>query len=163
MPAGALESRQEGARTRSAFASSGAHTHWAVLPSEVKATILRFEAQIRLEAGEVDEAKMFSSQAAGLNPAANKRLEALLLRSENKHAEAIKLLEGSDDPETIALYSAFLLEDGEKNRHWSSWSMPPVCPNTIACGRSSLWSKEICYKLAWRSRKPWNRPGPGRQ
>jgi tetratricopeptide (TPR) repeat protein len=89
-------------------------TRWAVSPSEVKATILRFEAQIRLEAGDVDEAKKFSSQAAALNPAANKRLEALLLRSENKHSEAIKLLEGSDDPETIALYSAFLLEDGKE-------------------------------------------------
>jgi len=89
-------------------------TRWAILPSEVKATILRFEAQIRLEAGDVDEAKKFSSQASALNPAANKRLEALVLRSENKHAEAIKLLEGSNDPETIALYSAFLLEDGKE-------------------------------------------------
>lgn len=89
-------------------------TRWAVLPSEVKATILRFEAQIRLEVGDVDEAKKFSLQAAALNPAANKRLEALLLRSENKHAEAIKLLEGSNDPETIALYGAFLLEEGKE-------------------------------------------------
>jgi hypothetical protein len=89
-------------------------TRWAVLPSEVKATILRFEAQIRLETGDVDEAKKFSLQAAALNPTANKRLEALLLRSENKHDEAIKLLEGSSDPETIALYGAFLLEEGKE-------------------------------------------------
>jgi len=89
-------------------------TRWAVLPSDVRAAILRFEAQLRLEAGDVDEAKKFSSRAAVLNPSANKRLEALILRWENKPGDAIKLLEGSNDPETIALHAAFLLEDGKK-------------------------------------------------
>jgi len=102
------------ARVQEALSRLQEPTRRAVLPSEVKATILRFEAQIRLEAGDVDEAKKFSSQAAALNPAANKRLEALLLHSENRRAEAIKLLEGSDDPETIALYGAFLIEDGKE-------------------------------------------------
>jgi tetratricopeptide (TPR) repeat protein len=79
----------------------------------VKATILRFEAQLQLEADNIEQAKGFSSQAAELNPNANKRLEALLLRWEGKRTDGIELLEASNDPETIALHGAFLLEDGQ--------------------------------------------------
>ena len=115
-------------------------TRWAVLPSEVKATILRFEAQIRLEAGDVDEAKKFSLQAAALNPAANKRLEALLLRSENKHEEAIKLFRKSllTIPRRSLSMGRFFSKRAKNERHWKRWSRPPVCPNTIACVPLSL-------------------------
>jgi tetratricopeptide (TPR) repeat protein len=66
-----------------------------------------------LEDGQVEQARTLLTEAKSFNPNLNHRLEALVLRSENRRAEAKLLLEGSVDIENITLNAALSLELGK--------------------------------------------------
>ncbi|WP_144312443.1 tetratricopeptide repeat protein [Terriglobus saanensis] len=86
---------------------------WDLLAGLAKASVCRTEAQIALEDGEVVQARRLLDEARSHNPDLTPRLEALVLRAENRRKEAQLLLQASLDVENISLYAALSLELGE--------------------------------------------------
>ena len=89
---------------------------WQTLPAGLQASVLRLEAFVALEAGDLPKAKKTASKADALDPEANKRVYALIARAEGLHETGLSLLKGSPDPENIVLYAGLLLEAGRTDQ-----------------------------------------------
>ena len=89
-------------------------TKWQIISPEIKAKLLRFEASLELDTkGNVVRAKKLADEAKTLSPSDSElRLRALIAYYETGPAEAIKLLDGQEDIDSINLRAAFLLEMG---------------------------------------------------
>jgi tetratricopeptide (TPR) repeat protein len=86
---------------------------WNTLIGKTRSSICRIEAQIALEDGQVEQARKLLTEAKASNPNLTPRLEALVLRSENRRSEARLLVQTSKDIEDITLHAALSLELGE--------------------------------------------------
>ena len=86
---------------------------WNALVGITRSSVCRIEAQMALEDGQVEQARKLLIEAKSFNSDITPRLEALVLRSENRRAEARLLLENSADIENVALHAALSLELGE--------------------------------------------------
>jgi hypothetical protein len=85
---------------------------WQSLPSSLQASVLRLEALMALEMGDIAQAKDIASKAGHLDPEANKRVRALIERAEGRQEAGLDLLKDSHDPENVILHAGFLLEVG---------------------------------------------------
>lgn len=86
---------------------------WNTLVGTTRSSVCRIEAQIALEDGQVEQARKLLTEAKASNPNLTPRLEALVLRSENRRSEARLLLQNSKDIENVTLHAALSLELGE--------------------------------------------------
>lgn len=85
--------------------------HWAALSNEVKAEYLCFEGSIELHLGNVRVAKEFADEANTLASISNEaRLRALIALKEGKVDEAIRILTGWDDLDSLLLKATLYLE-----------------------------------------------------
>ena len=89
-------------------------TKWRIISPKVKAKILRLEASLELDTtGNVVRAKKLADEAKDLAPSDNElRLRVLIAYYETGPAEAIKLLDGQGDIDSMNLRAALLLEMG---------------------------------------------------
>ena len=80
----------------------------------MKAKVLRFEAALELDlTGDVGRAKQLADDALEFAPSDDQaRLRSLITRRESGPEEAIKILEGRKDIDSLNLKAAFLLEMG---------------------------------------------------
>lgn len=87
---------------------------WLALPQNTKAKILNFEIVLELEiTGKVDRAKQLLNEVQTLTPSYNQtRLQALIAYKEKGHEDAIQLLAGQNDIDSINLKASLLLEMG---------------------------------------------------
>ena len=87
---------------------------WQSMSSKVKARILRFEALLTLELkGNVELAKQLAVDAQTLVPSDNQtRLQALIVYKEKGHEDAVQLLAGQKDIDSINLRASLFLEMG---------------------------------------------------
>jgi hypothetical protein len=94
------------------------HALWQALSSEVKADLLRFEANLQLEiTGEISRARQLAEEARGLIPSVSDvRLQALITYIETGPKSAIKLLNGLEDIASLNLKATLLLEMGRIDR-----------------------------------------------
>src|SRR5262249_9430423 len=83
---------------------------WRVLPPTVRAKALRLQAQLALEAGDIAAADTLTSEARQLDPIQTRRTEALLCRARGRLDDALALLVGAEDIDSLILSAAFLLE-----------------------------------------------------
>lgn len=92
----------------------GNHSLWSPLSPEAKAKVLRFEASLEIDiTGEVKRAKQLADEALLLCPSSDQaRLRSLIARKESGAEEAIKILDGHEDIDSLNLKAAFLLEMG---------------------------------------------------
>ncbi|MDP9050599.1 MAG: hypothetical protein M3O31_07735 [Acidobacteriota bacterium] len=103
-----LEAARESWRTGSRREAQGAVERyrqtqiWNALAGTTRSSVCRMEAQIALEDGQVEQARKLLAEAQALNADLTPRLEALVMRSENRRAEAQLLLKDSGDIENIA-------------------------------------------------------------
>ena len=88
-------------------------SRWQTFSSPLRATILRFEAQLALEADDLPRAKQLAAQATTLDPDACVRLHALIARAENNREQALDLLADVTDHEGITLRATLLMEEGQ--------------------------------------------------
>ncbi len=89
-------------------------TVWQLLPREIKAKMLRFEASWVLEmANDIPKVKRLADEAKTLDPSQNQaRLRALITWRENGSEAALSCLEGQDDIDSLNLKAALLLQLG---------------------------------------------------
>lgn len=89
-------------------------TTWTTLPSEVKAKVLLFEANLEIyETDKLDLVKKLSCEARDLAPSLDQtRLLALIAYREGKTEIALRLLTGKSDINSLNLRAAILLELG---------------------------------------------------
>lgn len=88
---------------------------WQVIPPNIKAKVLGFEARLMLSENEgIIQAKRLLSEAKSLDPTFSEtRIKALIVYKENGPDAAIKYLEGMTEPESVNLRAALLLESGQ--------------------------------------------------
>jgi len=89
-------------------------TKWSILSSEKKATVLCFEANIELTIrGDFNRAKKLSDEAYELAPSHSQYiLKALIAYYENGPEDAITVLNGQKDTDSLNLKAALLLDMG---------------------------------------------------
>jgi tetratricopeptide (TPR) repeat protein len=87
---------------------------WQALATNVRAKILIFEAFLVLdESGDLVQAKLLADEARSLGPFEDQsRLLALITHRESGPRAALDILIGKDDPDSLNLRAAFLLEQG---------------------------------------------------
>lgn len=87
---------------------------WPVLSPEIKAKVLLFEAGIELEVtGNIVRVRQLADEALGLAPGENQaRLRAVIALRELGHEEALALLEGQNDIDSLNLKANILLQMG---------------------------------------------------
>ncbi len=90
-------------------------TLWPALQAQVKAKILIFEASLELDTtGDLARVKQLADEAqANDSMVAQHRLRSLIAYREHGLEEAIRLLEGHEDIDSINLKAAYLLEMGK--------------------------------------------------
>jgi hypothetical protein len=89
-------------------------TLWPHLSPVVKAKVLRLEAGLEMYlTGDIERSKQLADEAFKLSPSDDQaRLRSLIARMESGPEEAIKILEGREDIDSLNLKAAFLLEMG---------------------------------------------------
>lgn len=87
-------------------------TRWRVLPQGVRAKVVRFQAQLALEAGDLGSAESLTSEARELDPVQTRRTEALLDRAHGRLDDALARLQTAEDADSQVLLAALLLEKG---------------------------------------------------
>ena len=87
-------------------------SRWQAFPPSLRSTILRFDAQLALDAGNRPVAKQLASEATALDPDACVRLHSLIARADGHQEHALELLVDETDNESIALRAALLMESG---------------------------------------------------
>jgi hypothetical protein len=94
---------------------------WADLSPQVKAKILVFEAILTIDtAKNIELVKKLADEAQTIDPnVVQHRLRALITYKERGPNEAIKILAGHEDIDSINLKAAFLLEMGEAEQSLS--------------------------------------------
>lgn len=80
-----------------------APTRWQAYPDELRANILRFQALLILDAGDVPASRSFADEAERIAPGVNGRLRALLARAEGNFTTAFAELANANDSESITL------------------------------------------------------------
>ena len=88
-------------------------SRWQAFPSSLQATILRFDAQLALDADDLFRAKQLAHEASALDPNACVRLHSLIARAEDRHEHALELLVNATDDESTMLRAALLMEGGQ--------------------------------------------------
>lgn len=104
------------ADTRSWLAGIRADTtRWAVLPSRLRARVLRFEAAVELDTqGDINRARQLAEEARGLAPEDDRpALWAFIAYRQDGPATAICLLDGQSDDDSLHLRVAIHLQSGE--------------------------------------------------
>ena len=87
-------------------------SRWQAFPPSLRSTILRFDAQLELDADNLPVAKQLASEATALDPDACARLHSLIARADDNHERALELLADATDTESIVLRAALLMESG---------------------------------------------------
>jgi uncharacterized protein YuzE len=85
---------------------------WDVLAKPVQAKLIRFEGQLALESGDLKKAESLAQESRSLDPSANNRFEALLLRAQSRLDDALTAASTADDDDSRTLRAALLLEQG---------------------------------------------------
>ena len=87
---------------------------WRALAANVRAKILLFEALLVLdEYGDLAQVKLLANEAGSLAPSEDQsRLLAFMAHRESGPRAALDILIGKDDPDSLNLRTAFLLEQG---------------------------------------------------
>ena len=88
-------------------------SRWQAFPSSLQATILRFEAQLALDADDLARAQQLAHEASALDPDACVRLHSLIARAEDRHEHALELLDNATDDESRTLRASLLMEGGQ--------------------------------------------------
>lgn len=91
---------------------------WSALPPKTKAKVLHFEIILELEmTGKVDRAKQLLDEVQALTPTDNQtRLHAMIAYKEKGPENAIQLLAGQNDIDSINLKASLLLEMGSVDK-----------------------------------------------
>jgi hypothetical protein len=86
---------------------------WQTLKASTRSFVCRLEGQLALDDGQVERAKTLLIEADSYAPGKSPRLHALVLRAENRRAEARAVLRESVEIENVTLDAALCLEMGE--------------------------------------------------
>jgi tetratricopeptide (TPR) repeat protein len=87
-------------------------SRWQTFPSELRAAILRLEAQLALPK-DIPLAKKLADEASQLDPEGNLRIQALLARAEGRLDMALEIVPKSTEIENVTLRATLLMERGQ--------------------------------------------------